>query len=137
MNRSDLQRLSSIRVKEAKLLLDNDYYDGAYYLTGYAVECALKACIARRTRRYDFPDKRSVMDSYVHDLEKLVRTAGLQGDLAVKSQTNPRFATNWSIVKEWNEDSRYGDWAKPDAEGLYNAVTERLYGVLRWVKLHW
>jgi len=39
MNRVDLQKLSRIRVKEAKVLLDNGYFNGAYYLLGYSVEC--------------------------------------------------------------------------------------------------
>jgi len=37
------------------------FFDGAYYLAGYAVECAIKACIAKGTRRYEFPDKRKVL----------------------------------------------------------------------------
>ncbi len=60
MNRSDLQKLAVIRIKEAKLLLDNDAYEGSYYLAGYAVECALKACFAKQTKQYEFPDKRAV-----------------------------------------------------------------------------
>ena len=55
MNRNDFQKISRLRVKEAKALLDNGYPAGAYYLMGYAVECALKACIAKQTKRYDFP----------------------------------------------------------------------------------
>jgi hypothetical protein len=47
MNRNDFQKISRLRVKEAKALLDNGYPAGAYYLMGYAVECALKACIAK------------------------------------------------------------------------------------------
>jgi hypothetical protein len=47
MNRNDLQNLSRLREKEAKVLLDNGCFAGAYYLLGYAVECALKACIAK------------------------------------------------------------------------------------------
>ncbi|RLC09228.1 MAG: DNA-binding protein, partial [Deltaproteobacteria bacterium] len=26
-------------------MLDNGYFNGAYYLLGYSVECTLKACI--------------------------------------------------------------------------------------------
>jgi hypothetical protein len=74
MNRNDLHRLSATRAREARVLLDNSCYDGAYYLIRYAVECALKACIAKETRRYDFPDKRTVVESYVHDLDRLVKT---------------------------------------------------------------
>jgi HEPN domain-containing protein len=57
VDRRDLQELSKVRLKEAKALLDLGLYDGAYYLAGYAVECALKAGIAKETRRHQFPDK--------------------------------------------------------------------------------
>ncbi len=50
MNRSDFQRLTRLRLDEAKVLLANERYQGAYYLIGYAVECALKACIAKQTK---------------------------------------------------------------------------------------
>ena len=60
MNRKDFQRLSALRLKEAKALLG--YFHGAYYLTGYAAECALKACIAKRTQKYNFPDKHRTAD---------------------------------------------------------------------------
>jgi HEPN domain-containing protein len=50
MNRTDLQQLAELRIKEARILLDGDSYSGAYYLAGYAIECALKACIAKRTK---------------------------------------------------------------------------------------
>ncbi|HYP39716.1 MAG TPA: HEPN domain-containing protein [Chloroflexia bacterium] len=57
MNRDDFRKLAGLRITEAKVLLDNACYEAAYYLSGYAVECALKACIAKKTRRFDFPDK--------------------------------------------------------------------------------
>ena len=81
--RNDLRRLAWTRLKEARILLHNECWDGAYYLSGYAVECALKACIAKRTLRHEFPDKRIVNDSYSHDLSFLMRTANL--DLAERT----------------------------------------------------
>ena len=48
-----------MRVKEAAVLLQNGCPEGAYYLAGYAVECALKACVAKQTREHDFPDRKS------------------------------------------------------------------------------
>jgi hypothetical protein len=33
--------------------------EGAYYLAEYAIECAFKACIAKRTQQHDFPEKGS------------------------------------------------------------------------------
>jgi HEPN domain-containing protein len=57
MNRTEFQSLAEVRIREAKALLDAGLWDGAYYLAGYAVECALKACIAKRTRAEDFPPR--------------------------------------------------------------------------------
>ena len=50
-------------LKRQKALLDGGYPAGAYYLMGYAVECALKACIAKQTKRYDFPPKPSSVNA--------------------------------------------------------------------------
>jgi HEPN domain-containing protein len=76
--RADFKRLAELRLREAKVLLAKRYYAGAYYLAGYAVECALKACIAQRTRRYDFPDRKRGQDSHTHNLSQLVGVAQLQ-----------------------------------------------------------
>ena len=57
MNRADLQKLSNTRIREAKALFAAGEYSGAYYLAGYAVECALKACFAKNVKQYDFPEK--------------------------------------------------------------------------------
>ncbi len=53
-------------------------FDGAYYLADYAVECALKACIAKGTQRGDFPDKKTVDSSYTHNLNDLIKVARLE-----------------------------------------------------------
>ena len=81
MNRKDFQNLALIRLKEAKVLLKNGRYEGAYYLCGYAVECGLKACIARKTKRHEFPDKNTVNASYTHILSDLVKIAQLSKSL--------------------------------------------------------
>lgn len=82
MNRRDLQALSRERLRDANVLLRSGQHVGAYYLAGYAVECALKACIARKTRRFDFPDRKTVTASHTHDLAKLVAIAELDDQLA-------------------------------------------------------
>jgi HEPN domain-containing protein len=137
MNRNNLRDLSLIRLREARVLLRNGYYDGAYYLCGYAVESGLKACIAKKTKRHDFPDKNTVNESYTHDLTKLVKTAGLGLELDKEIQSAPIFDMNWSIVKDWSEASRYKTVSEKEARDLYNAVADKKYGVLQWLKLHW
>jgi len=100
VNRNDLKQLSLIRLKEARVLLKNKNYEGCYYLCGYAIECGLKACIAKKTKKYDFPDKKTVDESYTHNLTTLVKTAGLIIELDKGMKSNPIFGTNWGIVKD-------------------------------------
>ena len=138
MNRRDLQRLSNIRLTEAKVLLDNEHYSGAYYLLGYAVECALKACIAKRIRRHDFPDRQTVNDSFTHNLQSLLRVSGLEVELEQTRIDNHSLDRNWSTVKDWTVDSRYDYEITEDAvRNLYEAVAARSNGVLAWLKRRW
>jgi len=74
----DLRNLADVRLKDAKLLLDNGQYGGAYYLAGYAVECTLQAVIAARTRPREFPDLALARKFYTHDLKDLLDTSGMK-----------------------------------------------------------
>src|SRR6266496_2158814 len=107
MIRSDFQELSKIRLKEAQALLAAGLCDGAYYLAGYAVECAIKACIAKGTRRYEFPEKRKVEASYSHNLRELVKVADLEDARLQRARMDPYFRKNWDVVQDWSEQSRY------------------------------
>jgi HEPN domain-containing protein len=137
MNRDDLKEIARIRLKGARVLLENGNYEGAYYLCGYVIECGLKACIAKQTKQYDFPDRRTVNDSYTHDLTKLVRTANLEPALDQEMRRDEDFAANWAVVGEWSEESRYQKYSERDALNLYSAITNRKSGVLRWITQHW
>ena len=64
VNRGDWQRLSRSREREAKVLLDAGEHAGAYYLCGYAVECALKACIVKALPPRTMPEKKDVGNFY-------------------------------------------------------------------------
>ena len=138
MNRADLQRLSRLREQEAQVLLDNGCFAGAYYLLGYAIECALKACIAKQIRRYDFPDRKLVNDSYTHDLEKLLNISGMKNAMQSETQVNPNLAVNWAIVKDWSEQSRYSNnISEIMARNFFSAITEKSSGVLSWLRKRW
>jgi HEPN domain-containing protein len=137
MNRSDLQKLSNMRVREAKILFAAGEHSGAYYLAGYAVECALKACIAKGVQRYDFPDKSLAQESYSHDLVKLVKLADLDSELTNSTGANARLDASWNLTKSWTEKSRYSVWTKNEAEGIIDAVATRSDGVLAWIRRRW
>jgi len=60
MNRAEYQQLAGAHLQHAKALLDVGLYAGSYYIAGYVVECALKACVAKLfslTVDYEFPEQ--------------------------------------------------------------------------------
>lgn len=137
MNRLQLQKLSKLRLAEAKALLKIDHCSGAYYLAGYAVECALKAAIAKGTARHDFPDKKRVDDSWRHDLQALVRVAGLESSRIERSSESPTFSENWDLVVRWSEQARYSEWEHVTAKALIDAISHKQHGVMTWLTRHW
>jgi len=134
MNRTDLQKIAEMRLEDARVLMENGHYAGAYYLCGYVVECALKACIARKIREHEFPDKKTVNDSYTHDLTRLLHLAGLDETKFDDSQLD----LNWSLVKDWSEESRYRiDTRKEAAVDMFSSTVDPDTGVLQWIKRYW
>lgn len=133
INRTILQELANIRYDEAKTLLENEKYNGAYYLSGYIIELALKACIAKGTEKYDFPDKRIADKCFTHKLTQLLSVASLDEEI----KTNNQLEVNWAIVINWSEESRYAKHEKREAEEMFNAISDLDGGVFEWIKLHW
>jgi len=91
--------LAVLRLEDARILLRNGRFEGCYYLSGYAVECALKASIAKLTKRYDFPDI-TLKDAYTHDLTKLLKIARLEEARNREFELDREFEINWLVVKE-------------------------------------
>ena|SRR6185437_16837675 len=137
MNRRDLQELSRIRLKEANALLKLGLPDGAFYLGGYALECALKACTARTTQRGEFPDKNKAISSYSHDLLKLIKVAGLEEACLEQAAKDDEFRRNWDHVQSWSEESRYRRHRPESARAMLEAIADRHHGVMSWIKQRW
>jgi HEPN domain-containing protein len=139
MNRTDLQNLTDLRIREAKILLDGGSYPGAFYLAGYAIECALKACIAKETKQYDFPDKpEQVKQIYSHNLERLLSVAKLKDKLEDDIKSNKDLRAYWNSVVDWNEEKRYElGVQEAEARDLYKAIADPVNGVLQWLKKSW
>ncbi len=134
-----MQQLAELRIKEARILLDGASYPGAYYLAGYAIECALKACIAKRTKENDFPDKDFVNRSWTHDLEKLLILAELNDRLGADKKSNKEdLNAFWAMVVNWDENKRYElGVTQEEAESLCDAISDPANGVLQWLKKLW
>ncbi|AWM35575.1 hypothetical protein GobsT_67510 [Gemmata obscuriglobus] len=136
--RADFQQLAEVRLVEAKALLDLGHWDGAYYLTGYAVELALKACIIKVLMATDaFPKKDFSHNCYTHAIEPLVDLAQLSAARTAFAAANVNFDVNWKTVKDWSEHKRYHRVTEPEARRLYAAVVDPSDGVFAWIKTHW
>ncbi len=137
VDRRELQELSRVRLNEAAALLKLGLPDGAFYLAGYAVECALKACIAKGTLRGEFPDKKKVESSHSHNLLQLIKVAGLDEACLDQAGRDPNFGLNWEYVQSWSERSRYQRHRLESARTLLEAVGDRRHGVMPWIRRQW
>lgn len=132
--RAEFQRLADLRAEEAAILAENGKEQGAYYLAGLAIECALKACIAKRTRQHQCPPK-NTSQYYEHDLDVLLRLAEMQDQLDKESKQRPALGENWLVVHNWNVEKRY-DVTGLEGTAMVAAVSSE-DGVLPWLKRHW
>lgn len=122
MDRKDLQELSKVRLKEATALLKLGLFDGAYYLAGYAVECALKACIAKGTQRGEFPDRKRWSPV-------TLTTCGNWSGLPVSKKR----ASNWSARTRTSEPIEKlfsPGLSRADTEGIVRNPRKRCWGQL-------
>jgi HEPN domain-containing protein len=104
------ERAAEHRLKAARFLHDHGYHHDAVYLGGYAVECALKALILRRTARRDHEgmmEKLAGVGRKGHDFEYL--RSALQSKGVAMSRI-PRGDNVWEFfqaVQSWSVSMRY------------------------------
>ena len=138
MDRTILQQLAELRLKDAEALLVAGQWDAAYYLLGYCIECALKACVAKQFRLHEVPDKELVISFYTHRLDKLLTISGVKSEMENHARTDSSFEIKWNTVRDWSETKRYEvGITEAFARGMYDAVTNTASGVLPWLKTQW
>ncbi len=137
VSKGDLESLSDARLQEATLLYQNGRHSGAYYLAGYAVELAIKACIAKHIRTGFIPDRSFIHKVYQHRPEELIGLAGLKDALNDDIRKDPQLGGNWGIVCNWSEESRYSPWDAINAAALISAIADPIHGVLQWLKKYY
>jgi hypothetical protein len=132
-----------MRRREARTLLAAQHWPGAFYLAGYAIECALKACIASQYKQSRFPDREKRDEVWTHELPKLVGFAGLAGKLRGERQRDPEFRVLWDWASNpakggWSEQRRYRcDTFEREARDMCRAVSSREHGILQWIQRHY
>lgn len=101
----ELMRLAYARLADARALHAAGRYDAAMYLSGYAVELALKARICQTLEWEGFPQTRREFEHLgsfkVHNLEALLRLSGAERRIRMQ------YDQDWREVENWEPALRY------------------------------
>ncbi len=141
MNLAELRQLTEARVLDARVLLEGGRWEFAYYTAGYAIECALKACLLTRMIHTGWvftgkPSKK-VEECQTHNLPVLIDIAGLTDELDRKLKVDTEFRSHWGVVESWTVVSRYQARSEAEARRLFSAISDTEHGVLRWIQSFW
>ncbi|MEO8146717.1 MAG: hypothetical protein ABI723_03715 [Bacteroidia bacterium] len=143
-----LRELVTHRLRDAEALFAKKRYRGAIYMSGYAIEIALKYKICKLYLfSKGFPENKVEFQSYYnvtgikkqlrqtiksvqeiknHDLSKLLFYSG--SELRVKSKT----LIEWHLIATWNPEMRYANTLirKSEAQNKLSAVKSLLKEIL-------
>jgi HEPN domain-containing protein len=133
-DQTTFQQLAEARLAEARLLLANGFPSGAYYLAGYAIECALKAIVATGFRANEIPDRSRVNGVYTHNLKDLLSLADLKSPLEDDMNENSALRESWATISRWSERARYEVWTSDAATTMLEAVGAADKGLLQWLR---
>lgn len=134
ITKKEFEALAIEKLADAELLLKEKRWSSAYYLSGYAVECAFKVCITKAFKAETLPDKNFVNSTYNHDLKKLAEQAKLQGLINAAS---PALKLNWTLANVWVPEARYKSYTEATATEIFQAISDKADGVFEWIKAHW
>ena len=135
--RGDFQVVAQAKLDDALLLLEHGKFSNAYYLSGYAVEIGLKACIAKQFAAEVIPDRNFVTAIYKHSFEDLIGSAGLSAQLTEGEDRDSVFAANFAIATQWNPEVRYKMVDPASARRMVSAIADASSGVFQWINAFW
>lgn len=121
----ELNKISRARIKDARILFKNGAYDGSLYISGYAIEIALKAIICKNLSLSGIPHTAEefgrIARLRTHNLEDLLKQTPNNVSMKIKSS----YLGEWSSVLKWNPDMRYapirGTKMKQEADGAIHS----------------
>lgn len=140
--RAEWQQLAEDRIldSQAHLVTEVGRWSAAYYLIGYAVECGLKSCVLVRVATHPeliYQDRNFSNSAWTHDIESLLIAADLKTERDTDAAANRALYSNWQVVKQWNEKSRYEQRTQADARRMFDAVIDPKDGVMQWIRARW
>lgn len=134
LRKNDLVSLSDHWIEDARILYDHQRWIGALHAAGIALECLLKARIAKATPAEAFPDKEFAVRVWTHKPAVLLAAGGLIAELEA---SDPRVRANWGTVKDWDVGLRYDRAATQSGVlGFLDALDDPQDGLLTWLRRH-
>jgi len=138
-NVEEIVKIAELRLKESKILFDNECFDGSIYLAGYCIELLLKAKISMLLdldNLFVSVGKEKIKPFRIHKLPDLALYAGLHKQISEES--NETFKEYWSLLySQWSQDLRYskcGNCSKSRAENFLKAIEDPTNGVKKWIE---
>jgi len=149
-NPDEIKKLAYERSEEAGILCDNEKYDGAFYLAGYAIELMLKAKICENFGVNNLFDESETTKSIsfvrgkikTHDIAVLLIFSGLKNKLQDdKASNNVLDKTMTRLFHDaghclWSEQIRYQrNFQKPEnVIELILLLKDDKEGLLQWIE---
>ena len=101
------RQIADDRIADCHVLLAAGRYDAVMYLSGYALEATLKACICDTLGWEGIPQRgddgyQLVRHVMVHDLALLLHYSGREAFVLAQLQSEWR-----NVVRDWTTDIRY------------------------------
>ena len=131
ITRTDLRKTAREYLQSAELLRDDRKYDMAVYLSGYAIEIALKDRICRTLKWRGYPATSGEFSNFrsfqTHNLEVLLDLS------AIEDRIIAVLGADWEIVAEWSPEQRYkprGTYTKDDADTMISTSARALKVIL-------
>ena len=149
----EIEKLSTERLQEAQILFDNKKFDGAFYLSGYSIELALKAKIARRLGVPNlFTNDEKALKSIdgvgsirnvikTHNLFTLLIFSGLKEKFDIdkaKKENVSLSLSNSLFFQKWSEQWRYmpcGSMGGTECKKLLELLLDSK-GILKWIRIN-
>ncbi|NEP05052.1 MAG: HEPN domain-containing protein, partial [Okeania sp. SIO4D6] len=106
---------SRCRLEDARALHSQKRWNGAVYMSGYAIECALKSLICYQERTNNFKDttvfKQGLRGSKLHSLVKLLDALpNIQRVIEYPQRNNPYRQAWITVTSSWkNDELRYSN----------------------------
>lgn len=137
-NHLELKQISKARLKTVKILIAAEDWEGASYMMGYVLECALKSAICKTLNLTTYPEKNGsdkiIKFFKTHDFDVLLTLSGME---SIFGFNGPGFASWSGFTQEYPGDwpsMRYiqnTSWDATKTKRVYNYLIDPTNGILK------